>query len=127
MIYRTSVIDFYRSAVNFFSPVQPRSMVTGIKPLGYIIIDWQNSMLPLSSAPITSGPGFYARCFLFHPVEQVPLTFVVIVVTTCLLGTSMGVNPGGDGGIYPPLFLGRGDGECFHPPLEITEIVAQLI
>ena len=41
----------------------------------------------------------------------------------------MGFNPGGNGGgwdISPP-GLGRGDGQCFHPPLEMDEALAHLI
>ena len=41
----------------------------------------------------------------------------------------MGVNPGGrdGGGIYPPWFWEGGDGQCFHPPLEMIEALAHLI
>ena len=38
----------------------------------------------------------------------------------------MGVNPGGGmGGYIPPWFWEGGDGQCFHPPLEMTEALAQ--
>ena len=34
----------------------------------------------------------------------------------CLSIVLMGVDPGGDGGIYPPKIWGGGDGLYYHPP-----------
>ena len=38
----------------------------------------------------------------------------------------MGFNHGEGGGIYPPNFWEGGDGQCFHPPLEMNEALAHL-
>ena len=46
---------------------------------------------------------------------------------TFLIGVFMGVNPGGDGGDIPPWFWEGGDGQCFHPPLEMNEALAHLM
>ena len=84
------------------------------------------TFLPEFFSLLLNHPHNWCLLSLAFPMKS----FALLVGTLALPGRgavcNMGVNPGG---IYPPLVLGRGDGQCYHPPwkwMKLCHILSEI-